>query len=74
MVIRFNLTGGTHRSKIGVVLGSVGGVIGFLTMGILFLIWKRNRKHFKHEIFVDVPGSLTFIHYFDCMTGMFCVA
>ncbi|XP_020104593.1 probable LRR receptor-like serine/threonine-protein kinase At5g10290 isoform X3 [Ananas comosus] len=49
--------GGTHKSKVGVVLGSTGGVIGFLTMGILLLLWKRNRMHSKREIFVDVPGE-----------------
>uniref|UniRef100_A0A6V7QVC9 non-specific serine/threonine protein kinase n=1 Tax=Ananas comosus var. bracteatus TaxID=296719 RepID=A0A6V7QVC9_ANACO len=57
MVIHFNLIGGTHKSKVGVVLGSTGGVIGFLTMGILLLLWKRNRMHSKREIFVDVPGE-----------------
>lgn len=48
--------GESHRSVVGVVLGSIGGAIALIGAAVLFLAWKR-RKYFRREIFVDVSGE-----------------
>jgi hypothetical protein len=40
------------------VLGTVGGVIGLLTIGALFIICNGRRKGHLREVFVDVSGSV----------------
>jgi hypothetical protein len=47
---------GSHSSKIGIVLGTVGGVIGLLIVAALFLFCKGRRKSHLREVFVDVAG------------------
>ncbi|KAH7656692.1 Non-specific serine/threonine protein kinase protein [Dioscorea alata] len=49
--------GGSHSSKVGVVVGSIGGVIALIILGIMFLFCKHRRKGYKREVFVDVPGD-----------------
>uniref|UniRef100_A0A0D3F3P7 non-specific serine/threonine protein kinase n=1 Tax=Oryza barthii TaxID=65489 RepID=A0A0D3F3P7_9ORYZ len=53
----FHITGGSHSSKIGIVLGTVGGVIGLLIVAALFLFCKGRRKSHLREVFVDVAGE-----------------
>ncbi|KAF8721705.1 hypothetical protein HU200_022878 [Digitaria exilis] len=48
---------GPHNSKIGIILGTVGGVIGLLIVGMLFLICNARRKSHLREVFVDVAGE-----------------
>ncbi|EAY85387.1 hypothetical protein OsI_06766 [Oryza sativa Indica Group] len=48
---------GSHSSKIGIVLGTVGGVIGLLIVAALFLFCKGRRKSHLREVFVDVAGE-----------------
>ncbi|OEL19792.1 putative LRR receptor-like serine/threonine-protein kinase [Dichanthelium oligosanthes] len=48
---------GSHSSKIGLILGIVGGVIGLLIVGVLFLICNARRKSHLREVFVDVAGE-----------------
>ncbi|CAN6243966.1 unnamed protein product [Urochloa humidicola] len=48
---------GSHSSKIGLILGTVGGVIGLLIVGVLFLICNARRKSHLREVFVDVAGE-----------------
>ncbi|CAN6237857.1 unnamed protein product [Urochloa humidicola] len=48
---------GSHSSKIGLILGTVGGVIGLLIVGFLFLICNARRKSHLREVFVDVAGE-----------------
>ncbi|KAF7037894.1 hypothetical protein CFC21_048171 [Triticum aestivum] len=49
--------GSSRGSKIGVVLGTVGGVIGLLIIGALFIICNGRRKGHLREVFVDVSGE-----------------
>ncbi|OUZ99360.1 Protein kinase domain [Macleaya cordata] len=47
-----------HKSKLGIIIGTVGGVIGlFLFGGLVFLLWKGKHKGYRREVFVDVPGE-----------------
>uniref|UniRef100_A0A0E0JYI8 non-specific serine/threonine protein kinase n=1 Tax=Oryza punctata TaxID=4537 RepID=A0A0E0JYI8_ORYPU len=48
---------GSQSSKIGIVLGTVGGVIGLLIVAALFLFCKGRRKSHLREVFVDVAGE-----------------
>ncbi|XP_062223508.1 LRR receptor kinase SERK2 [Phragmites australis] len=48
---------GSHSSKIGLILGTVGGVIGLLIIVALFLICNARRKSHLRDVFVDVSGE-----------------
>ncbi|KAG8070480.1 hypothetical protein GUJ93_ZPchr0006g45992 [Zizania palustris] len=48
---------GSHSPKIGIVLGTVGGVIGLLIVAALFIFCKGRRKSHLREVFVDVAGE-----------------
>ncbi|CAD6251066.1 unnamed protein product [Miscanthus lutarioriparius] len=48
---------GSHSSKIGLILGTVGGILGLLIVGTLFLICNARRKSRLREVFVDVAGE-----------------
>uniref|UniRef100_A0ACD5YJI8 Uncharacterized protein n=1 Tax=Avena sativa TaxID=4498 RepID=A0ACD5YJI8_AVESA len=48
---------GPHSSKVGIVLGTVGGLIGLLIVVGLFLFCKGRKKRHLREVFVDVPGE-----------------
>ncbi|TVU32553.1 hypothetical protein EJB05_24284 [Eragrostis curvula] len=48
---------GSHASKIGLVLGIVGGVIGLLIVVALFLLCIVRKKSRLREVFVDVAGE-----------------
>ncbi|XP_020255728.1 probable LRR receptor-like serine/threonine-protein kinase At5g10290 isoform X2 [Asparagus officinalis] len=48
---------GSHSSTIGIVLGSVIGIIGLLVIASIFLFFKGRRKGFRPEVFVDVAGE-----------------
>ncbi|KAL6646831.1 hypothetical protein ACP70R_015525 [Stipagrostis hirtigluma subsp. patula] len=48
---------GSHASKIGLILGIAGGVIGVVMVVALFLLWNRRRKRHLREVFVDVAGE-----------------
>nr|XP_010939661.1 LRR receptor kinase SERK2 [Elaeis guineensis] len=50
--------GGSSNPEIGIVLGSVGGVIGLLVIGAAFLFCKVRRKGYRREVFVDVAGEV----------------
>ncbi|GJM96339.1 hypothetical protein PR202_ga13163 [Eleusine coracana subsp. coracana] len=49
--------GSSRGSKIGIVLGTVGGAMGLLILGVLFIICHGRRKSHLREIFVDVSGE-----------------
>lgn len=50
--------GGSHNSKIGVVLGtSFAGVIGLLIVGFTLLYCKGRKKGYRPDVFVDVAGE-----------------
>ncbi|KAG9451497.1 hypothetical protein H6P81_011462 [Aristolochia fimbriata] len=50
--------GGSKKSKIGVVIGTIAGVVGFLIcVGVLFLLLKGRHRGYRPEVFVDVAGE-----------------
>ncbi|XP_068639062.1 LRR receptor kinase SERK2-like isoform X2 [Aristolochia californica] len=50
--------GGSKKSKIGIVIGTIGGVVGLLIcVGVLFLLLRDRRGGYKREVFVDVAGE-----------------
>ena len=54
-----NHAGESKHSKIGLVLGIIGGVIGLLIIGVIFIICKGKKKGCRPEVFVDVPGEFS---------------
>ncbi|KAH9605014.1 hypothetical protein KSS87_008569 [Heliosperma pusillum] len=52
-------TGSSNKSKVGVVVGVIGGLVGILFIGVLLLcVCKSQYKGFRHEVYVDVPGEV----------------
>lgn len=47
------LAGSSHRSKVGLIVGTVIGLILLLLLGSLLFFWC---KGYKREVFEDVPG------------------
>ncbi|KAK9096581.1 hypothetical protein Sjap_022078 [Stephania japonica] len=50
--------GSSHKSKRGVIIGVVGGIVLLLLGVALFLVCKGKHKGYKREIFVDVAGEV----------------
>jgi hypothetical protein len=50
------LLGSSRGSKIAIVLGTVGGVVGLLILVALFIICNGRKKIYLCEAFVDVSG------------------
>ncbi|TVU00519.1 hypothetical protein EJB05_54045 [Eragrostis curvula] len=48
--------GGSRNSKLNVVLGSIGGAVTLLVIGVLFLLWWQ-RMRYRPEIYIDVSGQ-----------------
>ncbi|RVX23333.1 putative LRR receptor-like serine/threonine-protein kinase [Vitis vinifera] len=52
-----NDSGGSHKPKIGLIVGIVGGLIGLLLFAtVLFFLWKGSCRGYKREVYVDVAG------------------
>nr|AMM42810.1 LRR-RLK [Vernicia fordii] len=52
-------SGGSNKPKIGIIVGTVGGIIILLLFGgLLFFICKGRHKGYKREVFVDVAGEV----------------
>ncbi|KAJ8765761.1 hypothetical protein K2173_014883 [Erythroxylum novogranatense] len=52
-------SGTSHKSKIGIIVGIVGGLaIIFLIGGLLFFLCKGRHKGCKEEVYVDVAGEV----------------
>ncbi|XP_011022806.1 PREDICTED: probable LRR receptor-like serine/threonine-protein kinase At5g10290 isoform X2 [Populus euphratica] len=52
-------SGGSHKSKTGIIVGVVGGfTVLFLVGGLLFFVYKGGHKGYKREVFVDVAGEV----------------
>ncbi|XP_066398843.1 LRR receptor kinase SERK2-like [Miscanthus floridulus] len=49
--------GSSRGSTIGIVLGTVGGLMGLLIIGAIFIICNGRRKSHLREVFVDVSGE-----------------
>ncbi|KAI3931171.1 hypothetical protein MKW92_028898 [Papaver armeniacum] len=53
-----NDSGGSHNSKLGLIVGIIGGVV-ILVFGIfIFFLWKSRSKGHGREVFVDVAGEV----------------
>ncbi|KAF8411448.1 hypothetical protein HHK36_003999 [Tetracentron sinense] len=52
-----NDPGASHKLKIGIIFGTIGGVLGLLFVGFLFFLWKGRHKGYKREVYVDVAGE-----------------
>jgi len=51
--------GSSNKSKIGIVLGIIGGIVGILCFGgLLLLFWRGRHKRYRREVFVDVAGEV----------------
>ncbi|GMI67941.1 hypothetical protein like AT5G10290 [Hibiscus trionum] len=54
-----NDSGSSHKPKVGIIVGIVGGLIILLLFGgLLFFLCKRRRKGNKGEVFEDVAGEV----------------
>jgi hypothetical protein len=50
-----------------VVLGSIGGTVTLLVIGVIFLLWWQ-RMCYRPEIYIDVSGSSSsIITFVQCM-------
>ncbi|KAK8305139.1 hypothetical protein V6Z12_D03G041000 [Gossypium hirsutum] len=53
-----NDSGTTKKSKVGIIVGVVGGILVVLFGGLLFFLYKRRQKGYKGDVFVDVEGEV----------------
>ncbi|XP_010269290.1 PREDICTED: probable LRR receptor-like serine/threonine-protein kinase At5g10290 isoform X2 [Nelumbo nucifera] len=52
-----NNSGTSNKSKIGIIFGVIGAVVGLLLGGFVFLLLKGKHKRYRREPFVDVAGE-----------------
>uniref|UniRef100_A0A7N0TJ55 non-specific serine/threonine protein kinase n=1 Tax=Kalanchoe fedtschenkoi TaxID=63787 RepID=A0A7N0TJ55_KALFE len=52
--------GPSHESKVGLILGVIGGIFVFLVFGVCLMAWLCKGRHrgCKREVYVDVPGEV----------------
>ncbi|KAK1267698.1 putative LRR receptor-like serine/threonine-protein kinase [Acorus gramineus] len=50
-------SGGSNNSKIGIIIGTIGGIIGLFLIGLLAFFLKGKKKGYRREVFVDVAGE-----------------
>ncbi|KAJ7956804.1 Receptor-like protein kinase [Quillaja saponaria] len=50
--------GSSHKPKIGIIVGIIGGSIFIILGGLLFIVCKNRHKGYKREVFVDVAGEV----------------
>ncbi|KAL4363993.1 hypothetical protein GQ457_04G034680 [Hibiscus cannabinus] len=53
-----NDSGSSRKSKVGIIVGIVGGFIVLLFGALLFFLCKGRRKGYRSEVFVDVAGEV----------------
>ncbi|KAI3933708.1 hypothetical protein MKW92_052574 [Papaver armeniacum] len=53
-----NDSGGSHNSKLGLILGIIGGVVILVFGIVIFFLWKSKSKGHGREVFVDVAGEV----------------
>lgn len=49
-------TGGSRKSTLKVILGSIGGAVTLLVVVVLFVLWWQRMRH-RPEIYIDVAGQ-----------------
>ncbi|XP_031386057.1 probable LRR receptor-like serine/threonine-protein kinase At5g10290 [Punica granatum] len=50
-------SGSSRMSKVGIIIGVVGGLVLLLLCGMLVFLYKGRRKGYRREVFVDVAGE-----------------
>lgn len=60
------LAGTTKKSKVGIIVGVVGGIFVLLFGGLLFFLYKRRQKDYKGDVFVDIEGYYYRLITFIC--------
>ncbi|XP_056696801.1 probable LRR receptor-like serine/threonine-protein kinase At5g10290 [Spinacia oleracea] len=54
-----NGTGSSNKTKVGVIVGVVGGLVGILLLGgLLFFMCKSRITGYRREVYVDVAGEV----------------
>lgn len=48
--------GSSHKPKIGIIIGVVGGFVLLFLCSMLVFLYKGRRKGYRREVFVDVAG------------------
>ncbi|RZC64512.1 hypothetical protein C5167_008205 [Papaver somniferum] len=51
-------SGVSHNSKLGLILGIIGGVVILVFGIVIFFLWKSRSKCHGREVFVDVAGEV----------------
>ncbi|XP_026437864.1 probable LRR receptor-like serine/threonine-protein kinase At5g10290 [Papaver somniferum] len=51
-------SGVSHNSKLGLILGIIGGVVILVFGIVIFFLWKSRSKGHGREVFVDVAGEV----------------
>ncbi|GLT33736.1 hypothetical protein SLA2020_083000 [Shorea laevis] len=53
-----NYLGGSQKPRVGIIVGTVGGLVILLFSCLLLFLWRGRWKGYKHEVFVDVAGEV----------------
>ncbi|KAF8019034.1 hypothetical protein BT93_H3804 [Corymbia citriodora subsp. variegata] len=53
-----NGSGASHKPKVGIIVGIVGGLFILLLIILVFFLYKGRHKGYKREVFVDVAGEV----------------
>ncbi|KAI3434200.1 Protein kinase domain-containing protein [Psidium guajava] len=51
-------SGASHKPKVGIIVGIVGGLFILLLVTLVFFLYKGRHKGYKREVFVDVAGEV----------------
>ncbi|XP_030527465.1 probable LRR receptor-like serine/threonine-protein kinase At5g10290 isoform X1 [Rhodamnia argentea] len=51
-------SGSSHKPKVGIIVGIVGGLFILLLVTLVFFLYKGRHKGYKREVFVDVAGEV----------------
>ncbi|PKI66218.1 hypothetical protein CRG98_013386 [Punica granatum] len=51
-------SGSSRKSKVGIIIGVVGGLVLLLLCGMLVFLYKGRRNGYRREVFVDVAGEV----------------
>ncbi|CAM8999402.1 unnamed protein product [Rhodiola kirilowii] len=51
-------SGTSHKSKVVLILGVIGGIFIFFIFGGCLIVWLKKGRGYKREVFVDVAGDV----------------
>lgn len=59
--LHYYILDASKKSKAGIIIGVIVGVLVLLLLGcVVLFLWRGRHNGYKREIFVDVAGDLTF--------------